>query len=153
MQLSQVAEIAVSYSNSIKPSQRPKVECSQDAYLLFRENWDDGNIGFIEEFKIMHLNRQNRVLGITDISKGGVVGTHVNAKVIFAAALKSMCTSIICAHNHPSGNLNPSRQDLHLTSKLFNSGKLLDLQVADHIIMTSEGYTSLSDNCQMDCVI
>jgi DNA repair protein RadC len=99
-----------------------------------------------EELKVMLLNRENRVLGIADVSVGGIHGTIVDPKMIFAIALKGKASSIILAHNHPSGNLELSYKDKTITAKLVQAGILLELQVADHLILTQDGYTSLADN-------
>lgn len=86
----------------------------------------------------MLLNRMNKVLGIYLISVGGFAGTVCDPKVVFQAALKTNASSIILAHNHPSGNLKPSDADLQLTEKLKKGGKLLDIAVLDHLILTEE---------------
>ena len=106
--------------------------------------WSD-HIELIEEFYILLLNRSNKVLGCTNISKGGVSGTVVDAKVIFAAALAANASSVILAHNHPSGNLKPSHADKEITQKLKGGGELLDIAVLDHLIITKDGYTSFAD--------
>lgn len=79
-------------------------------------------IAIVEQFKIMLLNRSNRVLGISTVSLGGISGTVTDQKIIFAIALKSGASSIILAHNHPSGNLNPSDADIAITNKIKQSG-------------------------------
>ncbi len=146
-----VAEITLSYYPDINLKDREKITSSQHAEKLFRENWNDAQIGFVEEFKVMLLNRANRVLGISSISKGGMSGTVADAKVIFALALKGVASGIIVAHNHPSGNLNPSQADIKLTQKLSDAGKLLDISLLDHIILTPDGYTSFSDEGYLPC--
>ena len=93
----------------------------------------------------MLLNRTNRVLGMVDISLGGIAGTIADPKVIFAAAIKSNACGIILVHNHPSGNLKPSHQDLDLTRKIKAGGQILDIGVMDHLIITSKGYLSFTD--------
>ena len=93
----------------------------------------------------MLLNRANRVLGLIDISLGGTAGTIADPKVIFAAAIKSNASGIILVHNHPSGNLQPSQQDLDLTRKIKTGGQILDVVVMDHMIITSESYLSFTD--------
>lgn len=107
--------------------------------------WNTEIIGFIEEFKILLLNRAHRVIGIYDVSSGGICGTVADPRVIFAAAIKSCATSIILAHNHPSGNLTPSEADISLTRKLKDGGLILDIKVLDHIILSQEGYYSFTD--------
>ena len=93
----------------------------------------------------MLLNRANRVLGIIEISTGGISGTVADPKLVFTAALKSAASSIVLAHNHPSGNLSPSQADINLTRKLKSAGESLDIAVVDHIILTSESYFSFAD--------
>lgn len=129
-------EVDIVYRPLKELATNPKVDCPEDAVILFRENWDEMKIGLQEQFKIMLLNRSNRVLGIADISKGGIHGTVVDPKLLFAIALKAAACSIILAHNHPSGNIQPSREDIKLTEKLIEAGKILDITVLDHIIFS-----------------
>lgn len=140
-----VAEVKISYRSKVKASERPKIDKAEDAYLVLQEHWNFEIIEFIEEFKIMLLNRANRVLGIVDISQGGMSGTVVDPKVVFAAALKSAASGIILIHNHPSGNLKPSQADINLTRRLKTGGEILDIKILDHIILTKDGYFSLLD--------
>ncbi|WP_439487218.1 JAB domain-containing protein [Algoriphagus sp.] len=84
-------------------------------------------------------------MGICTISKGGTAGTVVDAKLVFATALKGAAQSLVISHNHPSGNLLPSEQDKRLTQRLVELGKALDLPVLDHIIVTVDGYYSFAD--------
>jgi DNA repair protein RadC len=136
----EVSEIQLSYKPAVKPSQRPKVTSSNAAYELLISCWDDSKIDFVEQFIVILLNRANKVLGIFEASTGGVSGTVADPKVIFVAALKANASSIIVAHNHPSGNLNPSQHDVTLTQRLKEAGKFLDLPVLDHLVISSEGY-------------
>src|SRR5687767_2115321 len=101
----QVAEIVLSYRTSVKPSERAKIQSSKDAYKLLCNLWDDSNLEFVEQFKVMLVNRANKVLGVVTISTGGISGTVADPKIIFGAALKASASGIILAHNHPSGNL------------------------------------------------
>ena len=140
-----VAEIQLSYSNKVKASQRPKVTCSRQVYEVLVESWDKGSLDFVEHFKVMLLNRANRVLGMVTISTGGTAGTVVDIKLILATAIKANASSMILSHNHPSGNLMPSEQDKRLTNRVKDAGKLLDIPVLDHVIVTSEGYFSFAD--------
>lgn len=140
-----VAEIQLSYHPQVKPSQRPAVTNSREVYQLFFDNWDADRIELQEQFKVMLLNRGSRVLGIVDISTGGIAGTLADPKLIFATALKAGASSIILAHNHPSGQLAPSQADRNLTKKLTDGGKLLDISVFDHVILTADSYFSFAD--------
>lgn len=141
----EVAEIQLTYKTEVKPSLRPKISGSRDAYNILLENWDKSKIEFIEQFKAILLNRANKVLGIFEVSSGGVTGTVADPRVIFAAAIKANACGIILSHNHPSGNLIPSQSDIDLTKRLKEGGKLLEIQILDHVIVTTEGYHSLAD--------
>jgi DNA repair protein RadC len=122
--------------------QLPAITCSKDAYLAIAPNLADLPH---EEFWILLLNRANRIVSRERISVGGVAGTVVDAKMVFQKALQQLASSIILAHNHPSGNLRPSQADLDLTKKLKSAGVVLDIQVLDHLIVTEKGFTSMAD--------
>jgi DNA repair protein RadC len=141
----QVAEIQLTYKGLMKISDRPKVTTSKEAFQIFFNAWDKEKIEFIEQFKVMLLNRANRVLGLVEISSGSSTGTVADPKMIFAAALKANACSLIMAHNHPSGNLQASQPDVDLSRRMREGGRLLDIQVLDHLIVTPEGYSSLAD--------
>jgi len=141
----EVAEIQLSYKSKVKPSLRPKINSSREAYEVLLQTWDEAKLELIEQFKILIMNRGNRVLGIFEVSTGGGGSTIVDPKVVFAAAIKSNATSIILAHNHPSGALRASEADSRLTRRLSEAGRLLDIPVLDHIIVSCEGYLSFAD--------
>ncbi|HEU5292452.1 MAG TPA: JAB domain-containing protein [Cyclobacteriaceae bacterium] len=143
--LYQVAEIQLTYKSTVKPSLRPKITGSRDAFNILKEHWDENKIEFVEQFKVMLTNRAQKVLGILEGSTGGISGTVADPKVIFAAALKAGASGLIMAHNHPSGNLTASQADIELTRKMKEGGKFLEIQVVDHIIVTTEGYYSFAD--------
>ncbi len=147
--LFQVAEVSITYSSVIKPSERPKIGSSRDAEQILRENWGEGTLEHREQVYVLLLNRVNKVLGIFLASIGGLAGTVCDPKVVFQAALKSNASSIILAHNHPSGALMPSEADRKLTKKLVEAGELLDIKVWDHLILTEEGYCSMADEGYM----
>lgn len=98
-----------------------------------------------ELFVVLFLNRQHVIVAEEIMFKGGVSATIVDAKVIFKAACAHLASSIIVAHSHPSGNLQPSESDKKITQSLVQAGKLLDIQVLDHLIITGEGYFSFAD--------
>ena len=108
----EVAEIEISYRPKVKPSQRPRISGSRDAEAIFRQTWDLDKIELVEEFKVMLLNRANRVLGIMNLSQGGMTGTVADPRIIFGTACKAAACGIIVAHNHPSGNLLASQSDI-----------------------------------------
>jgi DNA repair protein RadC len=142
---SSIAEIQLIYRSSVKPSERPKITSSHDAYQILHSLWNEETICLFEQFRILLLDRSNRVLGQTLISTGGMAGTVVDPKLIFVAALKSKAAAIILAHNHPSGNLQPSEADLKITRQLKQAGTWLDLPILDHLIITEESYFSMAD--------
>lgn len=142
-----IQEIKVSYTSGNRD--KVKITNSKDSYELFLSCWSQKIIELQEEFKVLLLNRNHQVLGIYPLSKGGVSGTVVDAKLVFSVALKCNASSIVLAHNHPSGNLKPSDADIRLTQKLKEAGNYLDVKVLDHIILSREGYYSFADESQM----
>ena len=143
--LFEVAEIQLSYKSKVKPSLRPKVTGSKDVYEILSKYWDENKIEFVEQFKVLLLNRANRVIGIYEVSSGTTVSTLADPKSIFVAALKGNACGVILAHNHPSGNLSPSQADMNLTKDMVSAGKFLHIPVLDHVIITSEAYFSFAD--------
>lgn len=119
-----------------------QITCSRDAYKILYRLFADLNH---EEFWIITMAQSNKVTGTHLISKGGLAATVVDPKIIFQVALEHHAASIILAHNHPSGGLKPSQQDLTLTKRLVEGGRLLDIRVADHVIVTDDGYFSFGD--------
>lgn len=140
-----VAEIKLVYKPSYKIEERPFIGDSSKAYEILKQHWDEGLMQFIEQFKIILLSTSNRVLGIFEVSTGGINGVLVDQRVIFAAALKANACQIILSHNHPSGNLKPSIVDLQLTKNLVECGKIMNIKVIEHIIITVDGYYSFCD--------
>ena len=143
MNLSNISEIKISYIPKFKNKDLPKINSSLTASKLVKQNWDD--IDYYESFAILLLNRANKVLGMRTISTGGISGTVVDPKLIFQAALKANASGIILVHNHPSGNIQASEADKKITNKIISGGKLLDITVLDHLIITSDNYLSFAD--------
>lgn len=145
--LQTISEVRLIYRTKVKASDRPQIKCSRDAYEIFMESWDLDSIEHTEEFKLMLLNRSNRVLGISSLSKGGTTGTLVDVKLLLQYTIKSNANAIILCHNHPSGNLHPSEADTNITNKVRNSATIMDIQLLDHIIIVPEGrYLSMADD-------
>ena len=141
-----VNEITVSYKGNFKTNESPKITSSSDAGELLFENWNKNKIGLQESFKVILLNNANMVKGIYEVSSGGITGTLVDIRILFAVVLKSVSTAVIIGHNHPSGTLRPSEADKNITRKIAKAGELLDIKVLDHIILTPDGnYFSFSD--------
>jgi len=139
----EIAEIQISYSPN--DGERPKIFGSRSAYDILIERWDPALLPLLEEFKVILMNNAGEVLGIVPLSKGGITGTVVDVRILFAVALKATACSIIICHNHPSGSLKPSEQDIKLTQKIKHGGMLLDIKINDHLIITEDGYFSFQD--------
>lgn len=140
------SEIKVSYISKVRLSEAPQITSSHKAFQVFSAHWDWSEMELREHFNMLLLNRAGRVKAFYTVSIGGLSGTVVDAKIIFSVALKTMSSSIIVAHNHPSGNTNPSFADRELTKKLVSAGQLLDLPVLDHLILTPDyRYYSFAD--------
>ena len=120
------------------------IKDGKDANLFIRKFYSD-DIEIFESFFILLLNAANKTIGYAKISQGGVSGTVVDVKIIAKYAIDSLASSIILAHNHPSGNLKPSIADKLLTRKIQEAGNLLDIQLVDHIILSRNSYLSLAD--------
>lgn len=124
--------------------QKPELANSEQCYRYLRPLLLDLPH---EEFYLLVLNRANRLLGCHRVSQGGVTGTVADAKMIFRAALTySSATSLVLAHNHPSGQAFPSQADINLTRKLRDGARNLDLYVLDHIIVAGQTYYSFADS-------
>ena len=126
--------------------ERIQVKSSKDAYQsLFPHLADLPH----EEFWVLYLNRGNKIMHKEQISRGGMSGTIADAKVIFKKALECNAAAIILAHNHPSGNLKPSDADLQLTKNIQQAGKVMEINVLDHLILSEQGYYSFADEGKM----
>ena len=124
---SRVAEVELVYKTKVKASERPLIKMSKDSYEILLKVWDLNRIEFQEEFKVLLLNRANRVIGVYEVSMGGMTGTVADPRLILAAAIKSLSVSIILCHNHPSGSLRPSRADEELTQKIKEAARYHDI--------------------------
>ncbi len=133
--------------NNATPASTPIIVSSESAYKLLVNDLEDLDY---EEFWILMLNSGNRLINKKRISIGGINKTVVDARVIFKLALEAKASALILGHNHPSGTLKPSQADLGLTQKLVQAGKLLDIKVLDHLIVSNSGYLSFSDSGLMN---
>lgn len=142
----QVNEISIKYRGHTLIKNAPKITSSAKAREILYSCWDKDLIGLQECFKIVLLNNANKVKGIYEVSKGGITGTLVDVRILFAVILKSLSTGIILAHNHPSGTLKPSLADQAITEKIKNAGSFFDIKLLDHLILTPAGdYYSFAD--------
>ena len=131
-----IAEINVSYSTN--QTDKIKLTDCREVYNFIISKWNLNIIEFQEESKIILVNRGNFVIGIHDLSKGGISGTVVDIKIILSVALKCHASGIVLVHNHPSGNLIPSESDKQITKKLKQACELLELKLLDHLIISRE---------------
>jgi DNA repair protein RadC len=122
--------------------EKPKISGSRDCFDILKGHLQDIHH---EEFWILLLNRANRLVKKHQVSQGGVAGTVADPKIIFKLALSELASGIILAHNHPSGNLTASQADIDLTKKIKEAGKLLEIQVLDHLIIAGQKYFSFAD--------
>lgn len=123
-----------------------KITSSKQAYEILLPYLGDLHY---EQFSAVLMNRANHLIKVVNISEGGTAGTVVDPKKIFKIAIDNNASSIILAHNHPSGNVSPSHQDISLTKKLKQAGELLDISVFDHLIIGIERYYSFADEGEM----
>lgn len=119
---------------------------SFDAYLVFKEFWDENTIDYKETVNVLFLNKRHKPIGINTHSIGGLDTCIVDIREIFSIALKCKASAIVVAHNHPSGQLLPSNADINITRKLKTAGEVLNIDVLDHIIITSDSYYSIFEN-------
>ncbi len=120
----------------------PKITCSKDAFEIL--NPIIGDLSH-EEFWVLHLNNNHKIIAKQLISKGGVTSTAVDVRIIFKKSLETLATAMVLGHNHPSGKLNPSPADKQITQKIKNAANLIDIKVLDHLIITQKAYFSFAD--------
>jgi hypothetical protein len=139
-----IPEITVSYKDNVKASERAVIKNSADAAKILAVAFEDC-MEHHEEAYVLYMNRANRVLGISCISKGGLNGTVVDVRIILQTALKVSCSSIMLSHNHPSGSTHASREDICMTKAVKAGCEAVGIHLSDHIIMTDETYMSFAD--------
>ena len=142
-----VGEVELSYKPKFKKLH--KVASSEDAYRYLLPTYREGTICYKEYFKVLFLNQATQVLGYTLISEGGITETSVDVRIILQAALLTNSVALVLAHNHPSGSMKPSRQDMEITKQVKEAARLMRITVIDHLILTDEGYYSFSDEGQL----
>lgn len=140
----ELTEILISYKN--KNQDAVKVSSSVEVYNFILNHWDDDTLDIQENVKMLLLNSSNTILGVYDVSRGGINSTVIDLRLVLSVALKCLASSIILVHNHPSENINPSEQDREFTKKIKSACKFLEIQLFDHIIITRHDYYSFADN-------
>ena len=139
-----LAEIEVSY----KPKKviHPIIKTSADAYTQLSKFFPGKTISLQEKFVVGYLNAANRLIGVYEMSRGGITNTIVDLRLLLAVALKTASTGVALAHNHPSGNLKPSNSDREITERVKEACKLFDIKLLDHLILSpNDSYFSFAD--------
>ncbi len=134
---------SIKYSMNVDVNSLPQVTSPEKAYEYLLQIWDMDTINYKEEFVVLLLNNAKRVLGWAKISSGGSSATIVEPAMVFQVALLTHASSIILAHNHPSGRMEASMSDIALTKKIARIGNLMSIEVDDHLIISSALFTSL----------
>ncbi|WP_282080424.1 JAB domain-containing protein [Aquimarina algiphila] len=141
-----VNEIKISYKEKVRTLNSIAIKSSSEAAKLIFEQWNNDTIGLHESFKVLLLNNSNKIKGIYQLSTGGITGTVVDIRILFAIIIKTLSVGIILAHNHPSGKLEASTSDMALTQKIKNAAAFFDVKVLDHLIIVPDGsYYSFAD--------
>jgi len=122
--------------------ERQQISSSKDAFEILQPHLSDLQT---EEFWAIFLNHQNKILYKTCLFRGGIASSVADVRVVFKTALEHLSTQIIVAHNHPAGSLKPSKEDINITQKIKDAGKLLDIDLLDHLILTQNNYYSFKD--------
>ncbi len=144
MKFNIVNEIKLSYSR--KGNCERSISSSRDAVEIFREHFDADELDYRESFFALYLNQANKVLGIKKISESGISSTLVDVRIVMQTALLCNASGIIVAHNHPSGNLNPSSSDIKMTAQIKEASKMMNMTLLDHVILTSDSHYSFADD-------
>jgi len=140
-----ISEIKIKYNPVKLDNGNVKITSSYDAFKVVLKHWNPDIIELQEEFKVLLLNNSNEVLGIYEMTRGGMTSTLVDVKLLFAVVLKACATAIITVHNHPSGKLSPSNSDKIIYKKISNAAKLLEIQYLDNLIISKFGKYSFID--------
>ena len=139
-----LAEIEISYKP--KRVNHPIIKSSSDTYNYIAKFFPLETISLQEKFVVGYLNTANRIIGVYEMSKGGITNTIVDLRLLLAVALKTASTGIILAHNHPSGNFKPSNSDREITERVKEACKLFDIKLLDHLILSpNDSYFSFVD--------
>lgn len=122
--------------------EKPQISSSNDAYQILKIHLSDLRT---EEFWAVFLNQSNKVIHICQLTQGGINQSIVDIRVLFKTALEHFSTGIIISHNHPSGNLKPSEEDITITKNIKEAGNVMNIQLLDHLIVTQNSYLSFAD--------
>lgn len=142
-----VNEVSLMYKRKVDNTFEPIITAARDAERIFREYIPKESIDHKEFVYLMCLSSANKVLNVAKISEGGISGCIIDIRIVMQTALLSNAVGIILCHNHPSGNLKPSTQDIKITKTVKEAGEIMDIKLLDHLIITSESYYSFADDC------
>lgn len=141
-----MSEIKAVYRSRTRTNERTQVRCARTAVDYLREIWNKDTLELTEDFVMVCLNGAHHALGWVRLSSGGFNRSTVDPRVAFSLALQAGASALIFAHNHPSGVVEPSPDDKQVTEKLSSAGKLLNIEVLDHIIIAKESYFSFTEH-------
>lgn len=148
MEIGDLAKVSVSYIRKSTYKKRPKITNQYDAFQVAWRVFDLNLIEIQEQFLAIYMNRSNVVIGTKLHFIGGLSSVTVDVKLIMATAINLMASCVILAHNHPSGSLEPSEQDIRLTRRVKEAFKLLDIELYDHLIISPEGnFKGIINDC------
>lgn len=140
-----VAEVRLTYKRKASYLGEGELRSSIDVYRFLLSIYPKETVEYRESFKVLYLNNCGKAIGYTTISEGGIDTTCVDIRMILQGALLCNATQIILSHNHPSGNPQPSTQDMSLTKKVRDAAAIMQIKVVDHIILTTDSFYSFSD--------
>ncbi|MBS1509387.1 MAG: JAB domain-containing protein [Bacteroidetes bacterium] len=143
-----VSEIELFYRNKVNPADRHKILSPENAYDVFLQMWDMNKIGMVEQCYMMMVDQSHNCLGVSHIATGGIAVCLIDPRVVFATALRVNSSAIFLAHNHPSENLKPSKADDCMTENIVKAGKMLGIQVMDHLIISPHNFYSYAKECR-----
>lgn len=138
-----VSEIKIEYKNPVRYSERVRLDMPDKSAKFLLQIWD--GIEIYEQFKCIYFDVSLNVLGYATISSGGSSIAVVDMRLLFSRALLANAKRIVIAHNHPSGSLIPSEADRRITKKIKKAGQIIEIEIVDHLILTSEGFYSFSN--------
>ena len=139
-----IPEITVSYKDTVKTSERAKITCANDAVTILNTAFENC-MEHHEEVNVLYLNNASRVLGISNVSKGGISKALIDVRIILQTALKVSASAILLSHNHPSGCCKPSSEDVAMTEMVKKGCEAIGIRLFDHLIVSNEFYTSFAE--------
>ncbi|NDK08934.1 DNA repair protein [Candidatus Gracilibacteria bacterium] len=139
--INEIYEVEVTYKRPVLSSMKKVISC-EDAIIIFKDLITEGKMDLKEFFLLALLTRNHHVLGVAVLSVGNTNCTTISTREVLQLAIKTNSSAIIMCHNHPSGNLEPSQNDIEITRRIKDLCELCDIALLDHIIITSEGHSS-----------